>query len=61
MEFLLTVLGVLLVLEGLGPAASPKIMRQTYEYMMKLSDAQLRRFGLIMMIVGAGLVYWAKL
>ena len=59
MKFLLTVLGVVLVFEGLPWFLSPRGVRRMLEQMAKTTDHDLRLFGLVSMLVGLGLVYLA--
>ncbi len=49
---LLAALALYLVIEGIVPFASPRGWKQSIELISKLTDSQLRIFGLISMIVG---------
>ncbi len=50
-------LALFLVLEGLLPAINPAGWRQMFEQILRLSDAQLRRFGLVSMSIGLVLLW----
>lgn len=49
---LLMALGLLLVLEGLFPFISPERWRQTFLQLARLSDGQIRFFGLTAILFG---------
>lgn len=51
-------LALLLVLEGLLPALSPRNYRKATQRMGEMDDRSIRTTGLILMIAGAVLVYW---
>lgn len=59
-DLLLGAVALMLVLEGLLPFLSPARWRAMFERVTKLSDGQIRFFGLSSMIVGMLLllVYW---
>ncbi len=46
MEIFFTALGLVLIIEGLLPFASPKGWRSVFEKVLKLSDGQIRFYGL---------------
>lgn len=46
MEAFFTALGLVLIIEGLLPFASPKGWRGIFEKVLKLSDGQIRFYGL---------------
>lgn len=58
---LLMALALMLVIEGLLPFLAPKLWRETFLRLMRLSDGQLRFFGLTSMIVGLFLLLLSKL
>ncbi|MFP4031748.1 MAG: DUF2065 domain-containing protein [Desulfococcaceae bacterium] len=60
MEFFLSVLGMVLFVEGFPYAAFPKKMKQWIRKMTEVSPAALRGFGLILMLTGLLFVYLAK-
>jgi len=60
MKFLVTVLGVMLVFEGVPWFWSPPRVRLLLSRMQLLSDAALRRIGLVLMLLGLLLVYLAS-
>ncbi len=53
-------LALMLVLEGVLPALSPRGYRRAILSMAELDDRTIRIAGLALMLVGAGLVYWLK-
>jgi uncharacterized protein len=59
-DLLLGALALMLVLEGLLPFLSPGRWRSVFEKALKMTDGQIRFFGLSSMIVGLVLllVYW---
>ena len=44
---------LVIIIEGMLPFLSPSAWRNTFERLVKLSDGQLRFFGLISMVVGS--------
>ena len=53
-------LALMLVLEGVLPALSPRGYRRAILSMAELDDRIIRIAGLALMLVGAALVYWLK-
>lgn len=49
-------LGLVLVMEGLLPFASPAQWRQLFARLMALTDGQIRFIGLLSMLAGIGLL-----
>lgn len=60
MSFLLTVIGVLLIFEGVPWFLSPNRIRLTLANLARLPDRLLRLLGLLCMLVGLLLVYLAR-
>ena len=56
-DLLLGALALMLVVEGLLPFLSPARWRQMFERATKLSDGQIRFFGLSSMLIGMLLLY----
>ena len=54
------VLGLVLVVEGLMPAVNPRAYRRMVQMLSERDDRSLRTIGLVMMIIGALLVYILK-
>ncbi|MFO1436396.1 MAG: DUF2065 domain-containing protein [Gammaproteobacteria bacterium] len=50
-------LGLMLVLEGMGPFLSPDAMRRVFDQAAKLDDGTLRTVGLCSMLIGIGFLY----
>ena len=53
-------LALVLVLEGFFPAVSPALYRRMVQLMSEKDDAGLRRIGLVMMGLGAVIIYLVK-
>ncbi len=53
-------LALLLVLEGVLPALSPRNYRKAMLSLVQLDDRSIRTAGLILMVIGAMLVYGLK-
>jgi uncharacterized protein YjeT (DUF2065 family) len=51
-------LGLVLVIEGLLPFASPGGWRRMFEQMLRMRDGQIRFFGLCSIVAGMLLVWW---
>jgi uncharacterized protein YjeT (DUF2065 family) len=56
MSTFLLALGLMLVIEGLLPFASPRIWRETFRRAVELADGQLRFIGLSSVILGLVLI-----
>lgn len=56
MSTFLLALGLMLVIEGLLPFASPRIWRDTFRRATELADGQLRFIGLTSVILGLVLI-----
>jgi len=53
---LLMAFALMLVIEGLFPFLAPSAWRETFRRLMRLSDGQIRFFGLTSMIAGLALL-----
>ncbi len=51
-------LGLVLVLEGLYPFASPTGWRRMFQQLLQLNDGQIRFFGLFSILVGLLLIWF---
>ena len=51
-ELLLGALALMLVIEGLLPFISPRSWRQMFESALRLSDGQIRFFGMVSIATG---------
>ncbi|MFO7750164.1 MAG: DUF2065 domain-containing protein [Desulfobacteraceae bacterium] len=60
MEFFLCVIGMVMVVEGLPYAAFPEKMKAVVQTVTELPDGALRRFGLVLMLTGVGIVYLGR-
>ncbi len=52
MDSLFVALALVLVIEGLLPFLSPRSWRNVFAQMLKLSDGQIRFYGLVSMLLG---------
>ena len=59
-EVLLLAVGLVLVLEGIGPFAFPGRWRQVIETIMRLADGQLRFLGLASILLGLAVIGLAR-
>ena len=60
MEDLITVLGLILVLEGLPYFAFPTGFKKWIIRILEVPESQLRIYGLISMMIGLVLIYLAR-
>ncbi len=60
MEDLITVIGMILVLEGLPYFAFPETFKAWVVRVLELPESRLRIYGLISMTVGLFLIYLAR-
>ena len=58
MEYWLTALGLMLVLEGIMPFLFPAVWRETLGKLAQLQDGQMRFVGLTLMLGGLLTIYW---
>ena len=59
-EYLLTALGLMLVIEGLMPFLLPAAWRAALIKLSQFQDGQTRFIGLTLMLSGLLLIYWIK-
>ncbi len=57
---LLAALALLLVIEGIVPFSSPRIVRSAMQGIDKMSDRTLRRMGFVLMLGGCFLLYLVR-
>ncbi len=60
MEFFLCVLGMVLIVEGLPYFAFPERMKFWLQKIIEMPDETLRKFGLIIMLMGLFIIYLGK-
>jgi uncharacterized protein YjeT (DUF2065 family) len=60
MEFFLCVLGMVMIIEGLPYFAFPERMKFWLQKIVEMPDETLRKFGLIIMLIGLFIVYLGK-
>ncbi len=51
-------MALVLLVEGFMPFVSPATWRQTFTQILKLTDGQLRFFGLASLMLGLMLIWW---
>jgi len=61
MEFFLCVIGMVMIVEGLPYFAVPGKMKVWVEKIINSPESSLRRFGLVLMILGLFLVYFGRM
>ncbi len=60
MDFFLCVLGMVMIIEGLPYFAFPQKMKAWVSKILEMPEEWLRRFGLVLMLIGLFLVYLGK-
>ena len=60
MEFFLCVVGMVMIVEGLPYFAFPNKMKTWVGKIITSPDSSLRRFGLVLMVLGLSLVYLGR-
>jgi uncharacterized protein YjeT (DUF2065 family) len=60
MDYFLSVMGMVLFIEGLPYAAFPEKMKRFVQKMLAMPSGELRRFGFVLMLGGLFLVYIGK-
>lgn len=61
MEFFLCVIGMVMIIEGLPYFAFPAKMKIWVRKVVNSPESSLRRFGLVLMILGLSLVYFGRM
>jgi uncharacterized protein YjeT (DUF2065 family) len=61
MEFFLCVIGMVMIIEGLPYFAFPGKMKGWVKKIINSPERSLRRFGLVLMILGLSLVYYGRM
>lgn len=59
-EFLIVVLGVVLIVEGMPWFLSPRSTKRMLSELFRMNDHSLRGIGLLLMLTGLLLVYLAR-
>ena len=60
MEFFLCVIGMVMVIEGLPYFAFPGKMKAWVKKIINSPESSLRRFGLVLMVLGLSLIYMGR-
>ncbi|MFP4445242.1 MAG: DUF2065 domain-containing protein [Desulfosudaceae bacterium] len=61
MKFFLCVIGMVMIIEGLPYFAFPQKIKVWLVHILEMEPGSLRRFGLLLMALGLGLVYLGKI
>jgi len=59
MKFFFSVIGMVMIVEGLPYFAFPAKMKEVVKSIINLDDAHLRKFGFVLMLAGLCIVYFA--
>ena len=60
MEFFLCVIGMVMIVEGLPYFAFPAKMKTWVKKIINSPESALRRFGLVLMVLGLSLIYLGR-
>ncbi len=60
MQFFLSVLGMVMVVEGLPYFAFPEKMKLLIQQLLEMPESALRKFGFVLMLGGVALVYMGR-
>ena len=58
-DIILAALALMLVIEGILPFSAPRVWRETFRRLVEMSDGQIRFAGLMSMMIGLVLLYFA--
>ena len=50
----------MLIIEGLLPFLAPSLWRETFRRIIRMTDGQIRFFGLSSMLAGVLLLWWVR-
>ncbi len=59
MKFFFSVIGMVMIIEGLPYFAFPSKMKEVVKTICNLEDTHLRKFGFVLMLAGLSIVYFA--
>ena len=60
MDYFICVIGMVMIVEGLPYFAFPNRMKTWVKKVLEIPDRSLRRFGLVLMLLGLWLVYMGR-
>lgn len=60
MSFFLCVIGMVMIVEGIPYFAFPRGMKEMIQVVLEQPEGVLRRFGLILMVIGLVIVYLGR-
>ena len=58
-DIVLPALALMLVIEGILPFSAPRAWRETFRRLIEMTDGQIRFAGLMSMMIGLVLLYFA--
>ena len=58
-DIILPALALMLVIEGILPFSAPRAWRETFKRLIEMTDGQIRFAGLMSMMIGLVLLYFA--
>ncbi|MCK5164192.1 MAG: DUF2065 domain-containing protein [Desulfobacula sp.] len=58
MKFFFCVIGMVMIVEGLPYFAFPSKMKEMIQMIISLDDANLRKFGFVLMLAGLCIIYF---
>jgi uncharacterized protein YjeT (DUF2065 family) len=56
-DILVPAIALMLVIEGILPLTAPRLWREVFSQMTRMTDGQLRFIGLVSMAIGAALLF----
>ncbi len=60
MDFFLCVIGMVMIIEGIPYFIFPDKMKFWIEKILEMSESEMRKLGLVLMLIGLWLVYLGK-
>ncbi|MCP4345230.1 MAG: DUF2065 domain-containing protein [Desulfobacterales bacterium] len=60
MDFFLCVIGMVMIIEGVPYFVFPDKMKFWIEKILEMSESEMRKLGLVLMLIGLWLVYMGK-
>ena len=60
MDYFICVIGMVMIVEGLPYFAFPDKMKTWVKKVLEIPDRSLRRFGLVLMLLGLWLIYMGR-
>jgi uncharacterized protein YjeT (DUF2065 family) len=60
MDYFICVIGMVMIIEGMPYFAFPEKMKTWVRKVLEIPDRSLRRFGLVLMLLGLWLIYMGR-